>query len=99
MGKITSLNYWKEFSRFERPDMLVLLKEPKHYTKEELLVGTTDFISKSCIPFVKWEGNYYKADLLEAIPDKAIGMVGSCRKYVKTTLPEGVPDFCIYKFE
>ena len=103
--KITDENYWTTFSRFDRPSQgdLVLLKEPSHYSKEELLVANRNFLSynQASIPFIKYNGAYYKADLLEAVPNDLAGKVSSCRKYVLIKkLPENMDHSkCVYDFD
>jgi hypothetical protein len=95
--------YWKTFNRFDMPAKkeLVLLKEPNHFSEGDILVGTKNFIQKSCVPFVKYQGKYYKADAIEILHPDLFGKISSCRKYVICQLPKGMTqeEKYVYNFD
>jgi len=96
-------NYWKSFNRHNMPQKggLILLQEPRHFSPGEILVGIKSFIQTSCVPFVKYNNEYYRADTIEVLPSDLIGKLASCRKYIKSNLPEEMKNLnnYVYNFD
>lgn len=83
---VTDKDYWKEFHKYDMPDKedLRLINQKV----DSLLILDRRFIQSDCVPFIKYENAFYKADLLEVVPTYFIKFGESCRTYTKCEIPE-----------